>query len=385
MQRHPFLIVLTTSLLTALATSAGTLLVWKHTDAPVASDDADVYFEAPVPFASPSQKEAREVRIPPEDLALMTRVAHGEDPWDEPTHLIPRSDVLPVSFEAPLESKEVAAAAESTTPAHLEEAIKPAVPQDAEGAASLESVMSQVRAAQGVILNNITNANTVGFKKSRMLFEDLAPRNQTLPGMLDTKGRPTPMGIAQGGGMRIIGRQFDFSQGTLRSTGRPLDLAIEGDGFFQVNDGERYLYTRLGALAINANGELVFASADRGRPLEPAISIPIDTTQISINREGLVYVEQPGQQNLNQVGQIQMARFINPQGLIAVGENLYVNSDASGFAQISTPGQDGLGVLRQNFLEDSNVDLQVELGELRKLQQQLDALQKVGEIMSGRP
>ena len=115
---------------------------------------------------------------------------------------------------------------------------------------------------------------------------------------------------------------------------------------------------------MNANGEIVLASADRGRPLEPAISIPQDTMQISINQDGIVSVLQAGQTQLNQIGQIQLARFINPQGLLQMGQNLYAMTVGSGNPLVSTPGQDGLGTIRQNFLEASNVEPVRELVDL---------------------
>lgn len=367
MQRRPILLVFMVSVITALSTSVGNYFALRH-------------------YLSPT---ADEVFIPPQDLALMPRVVHEESADDEPGLFFQQPTALPVSFESlsferDTKSEPVEVPSESV-PAELPVTPENQIsPLNVNGSAALESAMTQIRSAQAVILNNIANANTVGFKKSRILFEELGQRTLTSPGQLDSQGRPTPLGISYGGGVRTSARQTDYSQGALRSTGRRLDLAIEGDGFFMVNDGNRFFYTRVGSFAFNANGEIVLASADRGRPLEPNISIPIDTTGITINSEGFVYVEQPGQQNLNQIGQIQLARFINPQGLISVGENLYVNSDASGTALISTPGQDGLGHLRQHFLEESNVDLPAELAELRKLQQQLDALQKYGETTSGR-
>lgn len=237
---------------------------------------------------------------------------------------------------------------------------------------SAASGMSSLTFKLDTIANNLANAGTTAFKRSRANFEDVYYRQFKLPGMLDSQGRPTTVGMALGIGTRIQSSELQMTQGSLLDTAQQLDLAIVGEGFFQVNDGSRFLYTRAGNLSVNANGELVIASQDRGRPLEPAISIPIDTTNVSINEEGFVYVEQPGQQNLNQVGQIQLARFINPQGLIQMGENLYQNSDASGFAQISTPGQDGIGTLRQRFLEASNVEPVRELVDLISTQRNFE-------------
>src|SRR4029077_430169 len=120
-------------------------------------------------------------------------------------------------------------------------------------------------------------------------------------------------------GVRVQSTEIDQTPGSLLSTGGNLDLAIVGDGFFQINDGNQFLYTRAGNFSVNANGEIVLASADRGRPLDPAITIPQDALQITISSDGIVAVLQAGQNQLNQIGQIQLARFINPQGLLQLG------------------------------------------------------------------
>lgn len=207
-----------------------------------------------------------------------------------------------------------------------------------------------------VIANNMANAQTTAFKSSRVNFEDLYYQNFKLPGNLDQLGRPTALGLARGLGVRVQSTELNMEQGSLLDTGRPLDVAIVGQGFFQVNDGNRFLYTRAGNFAVNANGEIVVASADRGRPLEPSINIPQDTLEIQVSSDGIVSVLQAGQSQLTQIGQLQLARFINPQGLVQMGENLYSDSVGSGTPLISTPGQDGLGTLRQRYLEASNTE-----------------------------
>jgi flagellar basal-body rod protein FlgG len=157
-------------------------------------------------------------------------------------------------------------------------------------------------------------------------------------------------------------------------------VAIVGDGFFQVNDGTRFLYTRAGNFAVNANGEVVVASADRGRQLEPAINIPQDALEISISADGIVSVLQPNSNQPTEVGQIQLARFINPQGLMQLGENLYADTLASGNPQISTPGQDGLGTLRQRFLEASNTEPVRELVDLITTQRTFELNSQVIQV-----
>ncbi len=215
-----------------------------------------------------------------------------------------------------------------------------------------------------VIANNLANASTTAFKSSRTNFEDLFYQQYKLPGMLDTQGQLTTMGQAVGIGVRVQSTELNTTQGNLQDTGGQLDLAITGNGFFQINDGQQFLYTRAGNFSINANGQIVIGSQDRGRPIDPAILIPQDATQVSISSVGIVNVLQPGQTTLNQIGQIQLAFFINPQGLIQYGENMYQASSASGIAQLSIPGQNGLGTLRQNFLEASNVEPVQELVDL---------------------
>jgi flagellar basal-body rod protein FlgG len=229
---------------------------------------------------------------------------------------------------------------------------------------SAASGMDAMQFRLDVIANNLANAQTTAFKRSRVNFEDLYYQYFKIPGMIDFQGRPTSVGLDVGTGVRVQSTPIDTTQGSLLNTGGQLDLAIAGDGFFQINDGNQFLYTRAGNFSVNANGEIVLASADRGRPLEPAISIPQDTMQISINQDGIVSVLQAGQTQLNQIGQIQLARFINPQGLLQMGQNLFAQTVGSGNPLVSTPGQDGLGTIRQNFLEASNVEPVRELVDL---------------------
>ncbi len=227
------------------------------------------------------------------------------------------------------------------------------------------------------IANNLANAGTTAFKRSSVNFEDLFYDQIKLPGLQDQTGKLTPTGIAVGLGTRVQSTQVDHSQGSMLETGAQLDIAIVGDGFFQVQDGAEIQYTRAGNFALNADGEIVTASADRGRLLEPAITIPQDAVQVSISSDGTVSVLQAGSTTLTPVGQIQTARFINPQGLISVGENLYAQTDASGPPQIGIPGEEGKGLLRQNFLESSNVEPVRELVDLIKTQRNFELTSQV--------
>lgn len=217
-----------------------------------------------------------------------------------------------------------------------------------------------------VIANNLANINTTGFKKDRANFEDLLYRTEVYPGVQDANQTPTAVGTQVGLGVRVTSTQTDQRQGTLQQTGRNLDIAIEGAGLLRVLDPgtQTTFYTRAGNLDINANGQLVMGSAQTGRLLDPPIQIPNDATAIVINADGQVMVRQPGNVELQQQGQIQMAQFINPDGLLKVGENMYMQTDASGPETQGNPGQNGLGVLRQGNLEASNVEPVQELIDL---------------------
>lgn len=218
--------------------------------------------------------------------------------------------------------------------------------------------MDAMQTKLDVIANNLANMNTTAFKRDRANFEDLLYRHEVYPGIQDAQQNPTPVGVEIGLGTRVQSTQKDYQQGTIEQTGRELDVAIEGKGFLQVTDAgtSSVLYTRSGNLDINANGQLVIGSAQTGRLIEPPINIPQDAMNVVINANGQVLVRQVGQTQLTQVGEIQMVSFINPDGLMKIGENLYQQSDASGQAQLGQPGLQGLGILRQGSLEKSNVE-----------------------------
>ncbi|MEL7266606.1 MAG: flagellar basal-body rod protein FlgG [Planctomycetota bacterium] len=217
-----------------------------------------------------------------------------------------------------------------------------------------------------VIANNLANINTTGFKKDRANFEDLLYRTEVHPGVQDVQGNPTAVGTQTGLGVRVTSTQTDQRQGTLQQTGRDLDVAIEGSGYLRVLDPSTNTtyYTRAGNLDINADGNLVIGSAQTGRLLDPPIQIPQDATAVVINPNGEVMVRQPGNVQLNSQGQIQLAQFINPDGLLKVGENMYSLTDASGQEQPNNPGDQGAGILRQGNLEASNVEPVQELIDL---------------------
>jgi len=226
--------------------------------------------------------------------------------------------------------------------------------------------MSSMETKIDVIANNLANVNTTAFKRDRVNFEDLYYRQRVLPGNQNNLGNYTSTGIEIGLGARVQSTQTEYRQGNFITTGNQLDIAIEGRGFLQVIDPStgQFQYTRAGNLSVNANGALTIGSASNGRLIEPQITIPNDATNIVISPDGIVQVQQAGNTQLQQVGQIQMANFINPQGLIKLGENLYSDTVSSGPPQQGNPGLIGLGTIRQGFLEASNVEPVQELIDL---------------------
>jgi flagellar basal-body rod protein FlgG len=225
--------------------------------------------------------------------------------------------------------------------------------------------MSSLQTKLDSIANNLANIETTSYKRTRTNFEDLFYRHEKLPGSQDNAGQLTATGISIGLGTRVSSIQTDFKQGAFKNTGNQLDLAIEGPGFFKLTDptGE-ILYTRAGNFSINANGQIVAGSAETGRLLEPSIVIPPDAQGIVVSPDGKVSVRQPNTPTLTQVGTIELAMFINPEGLLKRGENLYSETDSSGPVRSIQPGQQGVGLVRQNVLEASNVEPVTELIDL---------------------
>src|SRR5688572_9087491 len=218
--------------------------------------------------------------------------------------------------------------------------------------------MESLQTKLDVIANNLANVNTTGFKAGRANFEDLFYRTEEFPGKQDAGGNFTATGTQIGLGARVSSVQTDLRQGAFQESGDPLDIAIEGQGFLRVNDPitNQPLYTRAGNLSINANGQLVVGSAQTGRLVDPNITFDPTATAISISPNGQVMQQLPGTPQLAQVGTLQLAMFTNPEGLLKLGENLYAATDSSGQEQQVDPGQQGAGVLRQGFLEASNVE-----------------------------
>jgi flagellar basal-body rod protein FlgG len=221
------------------------------------------------------------------------------------------------------------------------------------------SGMGAQQANIDTVAHNLANVNTTGFKKSRMEFEDLVYQQTRVPGSPTSTSTEAPVGLETGLGTRPVATARDFSGGNLRSTSGPLDLAIEGRGFFQIAlpDGTT-AYTRSGAMHRDAEGRLVTAE---GHALQPELTIPENAVSISISREGVVSVNVAGQSATQQIGTIELASFQNPAGLRALGGNLFATTTASGEPTTAVPGADGTGTIAQGFLEESNVSVVEEM------------------------
>jgi len=225
------------------------------------------------------------------------------------------------------------------------------------------------------ISNNLANVNTVGFKKDRVVFEDLFYQVQRQPGTQADEVNQVPSGIQVGTGVRINGTQKIFTDGNAETTGNQLDLAIDGQGFFQIenSDGE-LLYSRNGQFHLNAEGMLTNAN---GLPLAQNIVIPPNTTKVTIGSDGIISAKVAGQDELQQLGQILTVNFVNPAGLEVLGGNLYRATAASGEAVEGVPGEDALGKLQQFTLEGSNVSVVDEMVNMIAVQRAYEMNAKV--------
>jgi flagellar basal-body rod protein FlgG len=226
------------------------------------------------------------------------------------------------------------------------------------------------------IAHNLANANTVGFKMRRAQFQDLLYQNLVQPGAAAGAQTVVPSGLQVGLGARPSSNEIVFAQGNFSETSNPLDLVIQGRGFFQVRRPTGDLaYTRSGAFHLDRDGNLVTSDGD---PLEPQITVPPDAQSITIASDGTVSFVQPGQTAAQLAGQIQLANFQNPAGLNSIGRNLYVPTDASGDPTVGNPGgQEGIGTLLQGYLEQSNVSVVEEFINLIISQRAYEANSKV--------
>jgi flagellar basal-body rod protein FlgG len=210
-----------------------------------------------------------------------------------------------------------------------------------------------------VIANNLANTNTTGFKADRPTFQDLMYQNVQQVGAQSTQNTQYSTGLTLGTGVRIAATEKNYIQGSVLQTGGTLDMSITGQGFFQITMPDGTLsYTRDGSFSLDSQGNLVTAS---GYPISPAITIPIAAQSVTIGADGTVSVTTAGSVKATTVGQIQLANFINSEGLQPTGNNLLIESASSGAPQVGTPNTNGLGSLTQGSLETSNVNTVTEL------------------------
>jgi flagellar basal-body rod protein FlgG len=210
-----------------------------------------------------------------------------------------------------------------------------------------------------VIANNLANVNTTGFKRSRADFQDQIYQNLKSTGSPATNSTQVPTGIQIGLGSRLAAVTKIFTAGDMTQTGNELDMAIQGNGFFQITLPDGTVgYSRAGAFKLNSTGQVVTSD---GNPISPAVTVPNNATKINIGTDGTVSVQVAGQSATTTVGNIQLASFTNPAGLSSQGQNIYLPTDSSGAATTSTPGQNGLGTIGQGYLEMSNVNVAEEM------------------------
>ncbi|HHF2950554.1 TPA: flagellar basal-body rod protein FlgG [Vibrio diabolicus] len=225
------------------------------------------------------------------------------------------------------------------------------------------------------ISNNLANVNTVGFKRDRVVFEDLFYSIQRQPGAQVDQVNELPSGIQLGSGVRVVGTQKVFTQGNTQNTTQELDLAVMGQGFFQIENSDgQIMYTRNGQFHVNSEGLMVNS---QGLPLEPQIQIPDNASSFSVGVDGTVTTTAADDPTPQQLGQITLAKFINPAGLEAVGGNLFRETEASGPADELIAGEDGAGLIKQGALEGSNVQVVEEMVDMITTQRAYEMNAKV--------
>lgn len=226
-----------------------------------------------------------------------------------------------------------------------------------------------------VIANNLANVGTSGFKRSRAVFEDLMYQTIRAPGAQSSQQTQIAAGLQIGTGVRPVATERLFTQGNLQQTSNPKDVAIRGQGFFQVlmPDGSA-AYTRDGSFQVSSEGQLVTAS---GYPIQPAVTIPSNAQEITFGSDGTISVSTPSSSAHTQVGSLQLVQFSNPAGLESRGENLYTETPASGAPNAATPGTSGTGVLMQGYVETSNVNVVEELVNMIQTQRAYEINSKV--------
>jgi flagellar basal-body rod protein FlgG len=232
-----------------------------------------------------------------------------------------------------------------------------------------------------VISNNLANVNTTGFKRDRAEFQSLMYQNYRQAGANSEQSTQYATGLNIGTGVRIVGTERINTQGSMQSTDNPTDMAINGSGYFQVLKPDGTItYTRDGSFTVSAEGLLV---TNDGYPLQPDITIPEGAQSLTIGKDGTVSIVNPGDAAPSQIGQIQVANFLNPAGLQPLGDNLFAETAASGAPIVGTPGVDGLGEINQNMLETSNVNMVEEMVNMIETQRAYEVNSKVISTVDG--
>ncbi|WP_188151701.1 flagellar basal-body rod protein FlgG [Teredinibacter waterburyi] len=225
------------------------------------------------------------------------------------------------------------------------------------------------------VANNLANASTVGFKRDRTVFEDLLYQIQRQPGAQNTEETQLPSGLQLGTGVRVVGTQKQFTDGSLQITDQPLDFSIDGRGFFQILQPDGNIaYTRAGQMHLNSDGEIVDAN---GMQLQPNITLPDNADRLTVGTDGIVSAFVPGTPAPQILGNIQLVDFVNPGGLQAIGGNKFLETASSGDPITGTPGENGIGQIKQGMLENSNVDIVEEMVNMITTQRAYEMNSKV--------
>ncbi|MBD1550659.1 flagellar basal-body rod protein FlgG [Pseudomonas typographi] len=225
------------------------------------------------------------------------------------------------------------------------------------------------------ISNNLANVSTTGFKKDRAEFQDLLYQTRRQPGAQSTQDSQLPSGLQLGTGVRIVGTQKNFTEGSLQTTDQPLDMAVNGHGFFQITQPDGTIaYTRDGTFHLNSDGQIV---TSQGLALQPAIVVPAEAQTFTVGTDGTVSITTAGNAASQVIGNIQTADFVNSTGLQAIGSNLFLETAASGAPNVGTPGLNGFGTVLQNTLENSNVSTVEELVNMITTQRAYEMNSKV--------
>jgi flagellar basal-body rod protein FlgG len=262
---------------------------------------------------------------------------------------------------------------------------KQAIPSNLQQQSFINNSLKSLNLATNIVLNNIANASTNGFKRSEPILTTMPYQQLAIPSQDARSGSITPINISSGLGVKLVGTNVDFSQGNLRQTNSQLDLAITGEGFFPVSDGTTIYYTRDGCFTTNSDGNLLLAKSNKGYLLEPTINVPSNTIEISVSSDGVVSIKQSGSTATTEIGQLQLVRFTNPKGLIPIRENLYEETSSSGTPLLGIANTEGRGIIHQSFLEVSNVNLADEKLLLQKLKQNINTLKEAALILSYEP